>query len=132
MKKLINDPQDVVRESLAGLGSEPAVVTVELDLSALRAFRERFPAHLDADRIADGRHVDEPRHQAIGRDIVDQAHAGPIAAQLAQQQDRRMPPARPPLGRRPLLLFDLFHARPFDQDRPRAISGFGPALTQRT
>ena len=38
-------------EPLAELGDEPAVVTVELDLAALRAFRERFPAHLDADRF---------------------------------------------------------------------------------
>jgi predicted amidohydrolase len=40
---------DFLGETLADLGSEPAVVTVELDLNALRAFRERFPAHLDAD-----------------------------------------------------------------------------------
>lgn len=38
-------------DTLAQLGSEPAVVTVELDLAALRAFRNRFPAHLDADRF---------------------------------------------------------------------------------
>ena len=42
---------DFLGEPLAELGSEPAVVTVELDLAALRAFRERFPAHLDADRF---------------------------------------------------------------------------------
>ena len=42
---------DFMGEPLAELGSEPAVITVELDLSALRAFRERFPAHLDADRF---------------------------------------------------------------------------------
>ncbi len=42
---------DFIGEALAQLGSEPAVVTVELDLAALRAFRERFPAHLDADRF---------------------------------------------------------------------------------
>ena len=42
---------DFLGEPLAQLGSEPAVVTVELDLAALRAFRERFPAHLDADRF---------------------------------------------------------------------------------
>lgn len=42
---------DFMGESLADLGGDPAVVTVELDLSALRAFRERFPAHLDADRF---------------------------------------------------------------------------------
>jgi predicted amidohydrolase len=42
---------DYLGETLAQLGSEPAVVTVELDIAALRAFRERFPAHLDADRF---------------------------------------------------------------------------------
>jgi predicted amidohydrolase len=42
---------DFLGEPLAELGSEPGVVTVELDLAALRAFRERFPAHLDADRF---------------------------------------------------------------------------------
>jgi hypothetical protein len=34
---------------LAELGQEPSVTTVELDIVALRAFRERFPAQLDAD-----------------------------------------------------------------------------------
>jgi omega-amidase len=34
---------------IAELGAEPAVVTAELDKQALREFRERFPAHLDAD-----------------------------------------------------------------------------------
>jgi omega-amidase len=38
-------------EPMAELGSDPAVVTVELELEPLRAFRERFPAHLDADRF---------------------------------------------------------------------------------
>lgn len=42
---------DFLGEPLTQLGSEPAVATVELDLAALRAFRERFPAHLDADRF---------------------------------------------------------------------------------
>lgn len=42
---------DFLGNSLAQLGDEPAVITVELDLAALRAFRERFPAHLDADRF---------------------------------------------------------------------------------
>ncbi|HKZ72805.1 MAG TPA: amidohydrolase [Steroidobacteraceae bacterium] len=36
---------------LAELGSSPGVLTAELDLAALREFRERFPAHLDADRF---------------------------------------------------------------------------------
>ena len=36
---------------LVELGSEPAVATVELDLARLTAFREKFPAHLDADRF---------------------------------------------------------------------------------
>ena len=42
---------DFLGEPLAQLGSEPAVATVELDLASLRAFRDRFPAHLDADRF---------------------------------------------------------------------------------
>jgi predicted amidohydrolase len=42
---------DFLGEPLAQLGSEPAITTVELDLAALRAFRDRFPAHLDADRF---------------------------------------------------------------------------------
>lgn len=42
---------DFLGDTLAQLGDEPAVITVELDLPALRAFRERFPAHLDADRF---------------------------------------------------------------------------------
>ncbi|MEP7246727.1 MAG: amidohydrolase [Gammaproteobacteria bacterium] len=40
---------DFFGEPLADLGSESAVTTVELDRAALHAFRERFPAHLDAD-----------------------------------------------------------------------------------
>jgi omega-amidase len=36
---------------LAELGEAAAVATVELDGSALAAFREKFPAHLDADRF---------------------------------------------------------------------------------
>jgi predicted amidohydrolase len=42
---------DFLGEPLAELGADPAVITVELDLAALLAFRERFPAHLDADRF---------------------------------------------------------------------------------
>lgn len=42
---------DFMGEPLAELGSDAAVATVELDGAALRAFRERFPAHLDADRF---------------------------------------------------------------------------------
>ncbi len=42
---------DFLGGALAQLGSEPAVVTVELDRAPLDAFRERFPAHLDADRF---------------------------------------------------------------------------------
>jgi predicted amidohydrolase len=40
---------DFLGDPLAELGGESAVTTVELDGAALRAFRERFPAHLDAD-----------------------------------------------------------------------------------
>lgn len=42
---------DFMGEPIRELGAEAAVVTVELDLMALRTFRERFPAHLDADRF---------------------------------------------------------------------------------
>lgn len=42
---------DFMGEPLAELADESAVTTVELDGDALRAFRERFPAHLDADRF---------------------------------------------------------------------------------
>jgi predicted amidohydrolase len=42
---------DYLGEPLADLADESAVTTVELDGDALRAFRERFPAHLDADRF---------------------------------------------------------------------------------
>jgi omega-amidase len=43
---------DYLGEPLAELADESAVTTVELDGAALRAFRERFPAHLDADRFS--------------------------------------------------------------------------------
>lgn len=42
---------DFLGQPLADLGGVPAVETVELDLASLRKFRERFPAHLDADRF---------------------------------------------------------------------------------
>jgi len=42
---------DFVGEPLAELAGESAVTTVELDGDRLRAFREWFPAHLDADRF---------------------------------------------------------------------------------
>ena len=42
---------DALGAALAELGAQPARHTLELDLRALRAFRERFPAHLDADRF---------------------------------------------------------------------------------
>ena len=42
---------DFLGQPLADLGAVPAVQTVELDLESLRKFRERFPAHLDADRF---------------------------------------------------------------------------------
>jgi omega-amidase len=42
---------DYLGEPVAELADESAVTTVELDGDALRAFRERFPAHLDADRF---------------------------------------------------------------------------------
>jgi omega-amidase len=42
---------DYLGEPLAELADESAVTTVELDGDGLQAFRERFPAHLDADRF---------------------------------------------------------------------------------
>ncbi len=42
---------DFLGDPLADLLAESAVTTVELDRTALRAFRDRFPAHLDADRF---------------------------------------------------------------------------------
>jgi omega-amidase len=42
---------DFLGQPLAELGGEPAVATVELDAARLAAFREKFPAHLDADRF---------------------------------------------------------------------------------
>jgi predicted amidohydrolase len=42
---------DFLGDVLAELDGESAVSTVELDGEALRAFRQRFPAHLDADRF---------------------------------------------------------------------------------
>jgi omega-amidase len=42
---------DYLGEPLAELTNESAVTTVELDGDALKGFRERFPAHLDADRF---------------------------------------------------------------------------------
>lgn len=40
---------DFLGVAIAELANTPGVTTVELDISALRAFRERFPAQLDAD-----------------------------------------------------------------------------------
>jgi omega-amidase len=42
---------DFLGRPLVEAGSEAAVLTTELDLRLLREFRERFPAHLDADRF---------------------------------------------------------------------------------
>jgi omega-amidase len=42
---------DFLGQPLAELGSAPSVTTVELDGTALQAFRKKFPAHLDADRF---------------------------------------------------------------------------------
>jgi predicted amidohydrolase len=42
---------DFLGQPLAEAGAEPAVLTVELDGARLAAFREKFPAHLDADRF---------------------------------------------------------------------------------
>jgi predicted amidohydrolase len=42
---------DFLGATVASLGEQSCVSTVELDLPALQRFRERFPAHLDADRF---------------------------------------------------------------------------------
>ncbi len=42
---------DFLGMPVASLGSVPSVTTVTLDGAALRAFREKFPAQLDADRF---------------------------------------------------------------------------------
>jgi omega-amidase len=42
---------DPMGQPLAELGAEPGLVTVTLDPLRLRTFREKFPAHLDADRF---------------------------------------------------------------------------------
>jgi omega-amidase len=42
---------DYLGQPLAAAGAEPAVITVTLDAERLAAFREKFPAHLDADRF---------------------------------------------------------------------------------
>jgi omega-amidase len=42
---------DFLGQPLIEAGAEPAVLTVELDAARLAAFREKFPAHLDADRF---------------------------------------------------------------------------------
>jgi len=42
---------DYLGSPLAELGAEPALVTVVLDAARLHALREKFPAHLDADRF---------------------------------------------------------------------------------
>jgi len=42
---------DFLGQPLIELGDLPGIATVTLDMAALRAFRERFPAELDADRF---------------------------------------------------------------------------------
>lgn len=42
---------DYLGATLVDLGEQPGVATVTLDIAALQRFRERFPAHLDADRF---------------------------------------------------------------------------------
>ncbi len=42
---------DFLGAPLVELGNEPGITTIALDGAALRAFRERFPAQLDADRF---------------------------------------------------------------------------------
>jgi predicted amidohydrolase len=42
---------DYLGQPLIEAGAEPAILTVTLDAGRLGAFREKFPAHLDADRF---------------------------------------------------------------------------------
>jgi omega-amidase len=42
---------DCLGQPLTELGAEPGLVTVVLEVAQLRTFREKFPAHLDADRF---------------------------------------------------------------------------------
>jgi omega-amidase len=42
---------DYLGQPLAEMGAAPELVTVALDVEGLRASREKFPAHLDADRF---------------------------------------------------------------------------------
>lgn len=42
---------DYLGQPLTELGAEPGLVTVVLEVAQLRTFREKFPAHLDADRF---------------------------------------------------------------------------------
>ena len=42
---------DYLGQPLAEAGADPALIAVSLDTSRLEAFREKFPAHLDADRF---------------------------------------------------------------------------------
>ena len=40
---------DYMGKPLVELGADPATATVEVDIEALRRWRDKFPAHLDAD-----------------------------------------------------------------------------------
>jgi omega-amidase len=43
--------QQPLGRTLAQAGDAPATVNVELERAPLEAYREKFPAHLDADRF---------------------------------------------------------------------------------
>ena len=43
---------DFTGQPLVELLDQPGIVTVPLDAGALRAWRDRFPAHLDADAFS--------------------------------------------------------------------------------
>jgi len=42
---------DFLAGTLAQAGDAPAVINVELDRAPLETYRQKFPAHLDADRF---------------------------------------------------------------------------------
>jgi predicted amidohydrolase len=54
---------DYLGKAMADGGSTPGVITVELDGVALTRYREKFPAHLDADRFSLRTQADDSKNQ---------------------------------------------------------------------
>ena len=78
MKKLINDPQDVVRESLAGLAlAHPDVLRVSFD--PVYVVRVDAPIQGKACVISGGGSGHEPMHGGyVGRGMLDAAAPGQV------------------------------------------------------